>query len=68
LLRKGDRVIVLGRSIIRTYTAHGEVERHKLEVVVDGIGPSLRWATVLPTKTTGKPNLYPVPSSDEPPF
>jgi single-strand DNA-binding protein len=49
-LRKGDRVVVQGRWTTRSYTAGGE-ERRKLEVVVDEIGPSLRWATALPTKT-----------------
>jgi hypothetical protein len=57
--------VVLGRWTTRTYTAGGE-ERRKLEVVVDELGPSLRWATALPTKTTGKPGLHAV--SDEPPF
>jgi single-strand DNA-binding protein len=64
-LRKGDRVLVQGRWTTRTYTANGE-ERRRLEVVVDEIGPSLRWATALPTKTTGKPNLHAVP--EEPPL
>jgi hypothetical protein len=36
-------------------------------VAVDEIGPSLRWAVALPTKT-GKPNLQPVPDTTEPPF
>jgi single-strand DNA-binding protein len=66
-LRKGDRVLVLGRWTTRTYTVGGE-ERRKLEVVVNEVGPSLRWATALPTKTTGKPGLQAVPESDEPPF
>jgi single-strand DNA-binding protein len=65
-IRKGDRVIVQGRWVSRTYVADGQ-ERRKLEVTVDEIGPSLRWATALPTKTTAKPTLQAVPSSDEPP-
>jgi single-strand DNA-binding protein len=64
-VRKGDRVIVLGRWVSRTYVANGE-ERRKLEVTVDEIGPSLRWATALPTKATTKPGGQ--PATDEPPF
>jgi hypothetical protein len=41
-------------------------ERRKLEVVVDELGPSLRWAIAPPTKTTAKPDGHAV--SDEPPF
>jgi predicted metalloprotease with PDZ domain len=37
-------------------------ERRNLKVQVDEIGPSLRWATALPTKTTAKPNPKAVPS------
>jgi single-strand DNA-binding protein len=62
-LRKGDRVIATGRWTTRTYTVGGE-ERRKLEVVVDEIGPSLRWAVALPTKATAKPAG---PGADEPP-
>jgi single-strand DNA-binding protein len=66
-IRKGDRVIVQGRWQTRSYTADGQ-ERRKLEVVVDEIGPSLRWATALPTKTTAKPSPQAAGNSDEPPF
>jgi single-strand DNA-binding protein len=47
-LHKGDRVIVIGRIETRVYTptqgASAGQEVRKLEVVVDEIGPSLRWA------------------------
>jgi len=64
-IRKGDRLIVLGRWVTR-YTADGQ-ERRKLEVQVDEIGPSLRWAVALPTKTTAKPQLQAVSDTSEPP-
>jgi single-strand DNA-binding protein len=64
-LRKGGRVIVQGRWTTRTYTAGGE-ERRKLEVVVDEIGTSLRWAVALPTKATAKPSGQ--AAANEPPF
>jgi single-stranded DNA-binding protein len=47
-LHKGDRVIVTGRVETRVYTptqgANAGQEVRKLEVLVDEIGPSLRWA------------------------
>ena len=47
-LHKGDRVVVIGRVETRTYTptqgASAGQEVRKLEVLVDEIGPSLRWA------------------------
>jgi single-strand DNA-binding protein len=47
-LHKGDRVIVTGRVETRVYTptqgANAGHEVRKLEVLVDEIGPSLRWA------------------------
>jgi single-strand DNA-binding protein len=49
-LRRGDRVIVTGRLEQRSWeTDQGEM-RHKVEVVADEIGPSLRWATAEVTK------------------
>jgi single-strand DNA-binding protein len=47
-LHKGDRVIVIGRVETHLYTptqgANAGQEVRKLEVLVDEIGPSLRWA------------------------
>jgi single-strand DNA-binding protein len=47
-LHKGDRVIVIGRIETRIYTPSQGVnagpEVRKIEVRVDEIGPSLRWA------------------------
>jgi single-strand DNA-binding protein len=56
-LRKGDRVIVLGRWTQRSYVVDG-TERRKLEVVVDEIGPSLRWAVAKPAKSSSLPSLH----------
>ena len=55
-LHKGDRVLVVGRWVTRTYTLtqgpdEGR-EQRRLEVVVDEIGPSLAWATAT---ITGQP-------------
>ncbi len=53
-LHKGDRVIVVGRIVERSFTAtrgehQGEIVRRH-EIVVDEIGPSLRFATAKPVK------------------
>lgn len=43
-LHKGDRVIVLGRLIQRSWETEAGEKRSKVEVTADEIGPSLRWA------------------------
>ncbi|WP_214412317.1 single-stranded DNA-binding protein [Sphaerisporangium fuscum] len=50
-LTRGTRVIVTGRLRQRSYeTAEGD-KRTVMELTVDEIGPSLRYATAKPTKT-----------------
>jgi single-strand DNA-binding protein len=64
-LHKGDRVIVIGRVETRLYTptqgpSAGQ-EVRKLEVVVDEIGPSLRWAEAQIQRVTAqRPDETPV--------
>lgn len=70
-LAKGARVVVIGRLVTRVYTPatgpNAGTEQRRLEVVVDEIGPSLRWAEATVTKvTTQRPDESPYP--DEPPF
>lgn len=48
-LRKGMRVIVTGRLEQRTWEKDGE-KRSSVEVAIEEIGPSLRWATAAVTK------------------
>jgi single-strand DNA-binding protein len=54
-LRKGDRVLVIGRWVTRVFTPtqgpNEAVEQRRLEAVVDELGPSLAWATAVVTKT-----------------
>ncbi|MDH3518595.1 MAG: single-stranded DNA-binding protein [Acidimicrobiia bacterium] len=51
-LQKGARVIITGRLEQRSWeTAEGE-RRSVVELSIDEIGPSLRWATATVTKTT----------------
>jgi single-strand DNA-binding protein len=70
-LVQGDRVVVTGRFVTRTYTPeqgrNAGHEVRKLEVVVDELGTSLRWATAKPVKTTARAGDE-APASEEPPF
>ena len=51
-LSKGDRVIISGRLEQRTWETDDGQKRSKIEVVVDDIGPSLRWATTVVSKVS----------------
>lgn len=44
-VRKGDRLIVVGRQKQTEFTTRDGDTRQQLEVTADEIGPSLRWAT-----------------------
>jgi single-strand DNA-binding protein len=51
-LSKGDRVIVLGQLRARSWeTPEGE-RRTVVEVTAEEVGPSLKWATAKPERTT----------------
>ena len=45
-LQKGDRVVVTGTLITRTWTADDGTERRKLEVAIDELGASLLFREV----------------------
>jgi single-strand DNA-binding protein len=51
-LSKGSRVVVVGRLQQRTWTAEDGSARSTVEVVVEELGPSLRWATATTTRAT----------------
>ena len=72
-LHKGNRVIVAGKLRQRSYEKDG-VERTVVELDVEEIGPSLKYATATPVKSS-RGNTKPVArqsdgwaSSDEAPF
>lgn len=44
-LKRGARVIVVGRMEQRSWETQEGEKRSKIEVIADEIGPSLRWAT-----------------------
>jgi single-strand DNA-binding protein len=51
-LSKGSRVVVVGRLQQRSWTAEDGSARSTVEVLAEELGPSLRWATATPTRTT----------------
>jgi single-strand DNA-binding protein len=68
-LRKGMRVIVHGRWTQRTYESRSGEKHTALEVRVDEIGPSLRWASAEVKKvqrTTAPASAE--PEEEAPPF
>jgi single-strand DNA-binding protein len=82
-LQKGMRVIITGRLEQRSWETQEGDKRSIVEIAVDEIGPSLRWATASVTKTArsqewsdtpGKSENAPVPAAapaggpDEAPF
>ena len=52
-LTKGTRVIVTGRLVQRSFETREGEKRTVMELQVDEIGPSLRYATAKVTRTTG---------------
>jgi single-strand DNA-binding protein len=50
-LQKGTRVIVTGRLEQRTWETQDGEKKSVVELAIDEIGPSLRWATASVTRT-----------------
>lgn len=69
-LGKGDRVMVVGNLRIRRVEDEDGKNRQFHEIVVEEIGPTLRWATVNVMKTPKKENgasvSEPVPAGHQP--
>ena len=51
-LKKGSRVVVIGRLQQRGWTAEDGSARSVVEVLAEELGPSLRWATARPERVT----------------
>lgn len=64
-LTKGARVIVTGRLKQRTYEKDGQ-KRYVIEMDVDEIGPSLRWATAKVNRATRNSTASPAAGSPDP--
>lgn len=67
-LTTGTRVIVSGRIQSRSWETEEGQRRTVVEIEADEVGPSLRWATAKPTKTTkGGPGEWQTePPAEEP--
>ena len=70
-LHKGDRVIVTGRVETHVFTGtkgqSAGQEVRKLEVVVDEVGPSLRWAEAQVQRVSGQ-RVEEAPASEDAPL
>jgi single-strand DNA-binding protein len=51
-LSKGSRVVVVGRLQQRAWTAEDGSARSVVEVVAEELGPSLRWTTAKPERSS----------------
>ncbi|GGM82718.1 single-stranded DNA-binding protein [Longimycelium tulufanense] len=71
-LHRGARVLVTGRLRQRSYETKDGEKRSVIELEVDDLGPSLRWATVKVNKATRGGGDAAAPADhwqgDEPPF
>lgn len=72
-LKKGARVILTGRLEQRTWETEAGEKRSMVEVQIDEIGPSLRWATASVTKNAREDNFgggagNSAPANEESPF
>lgn len=63
---KGQRVIASGRLQVRTYDRRDGAKGTAVEVICDEVGPSLKWATAVVTRTSGgggRPAAQPQPET-----
>lgn len=65
-LTKGSRVIATGRLRQRSYQDREGNEKSSIELEVDEIGPSLRYATAQVTRATGRQSPRAAQTDDEP--
>jgi single-strand DNA-binding protein len=65
-LSKGARVIVAGRLKLRTWQTDDGENRQSMELDVDEVGPSLRYATARVAKMTRSQSTPPPPDSEDP--
>jgi single-strand DNA-binding protein len=60
-LHQGNRVIVTGELIQRTWETEDGKKQSKLEIVIEGIGPDLRFNTAKLESHISKPSRKPQP-------
>ena len=64
-LERGQRVIVVGEMAQRSFESKSGEKRLVFEVTASEVGPSLRWATAKPQKTSSSaPKAKPQPKDD----
>ena len=66
-LQKGARVIITGRLEQRKWQDKDGNDRYDVEIQIDEIGPSLRWATATVNKTARSGGEYGSQGADVPP-
>jgi single-strand DNA-binding protein len=67
-LTRGSRVIVTGRLRQRSYETREGEKRTVIELEVDEVGPSLRYATAKPQKTNSRANSTTSRTADDDPW
>ena len=65
-LTKGDRVIVFATPRQQNWETDEGEKRSRIELVIDEIGPTLRFATAAITRNDKSPRADDGPDSDEP--
>lgn len=71
-LRKGERVVVIGKAEVETWQGDDGKPRTTKRILVDGCGPDLRWATATPARTgrtaPAEPSTIEAATEEEEPF
>ena len=67
-LKKGDRVVVQGTLTQDRWESADGQKRSSISVLVDAIGPDLRFADASPVKTNAQPRVAQAALIDESPF
>lgn len=60
--RKGDRMVVVGRPEVRSYSRPDGTEGNAKRILATAIGPDLHWAVAVPHKA--KPATSPTPTPE----
>ena len=66
-LHKGDRVVVVGRLRRREYVNAQQEQRSRLELEADAVGPDLRNATAVVSRTSRRADVFASDQTDDVP-
>jgi single-strand DNA-binding protein len=71
-VRKGERVIVIGRPEVEHYTGKDGTQRERKRIIAEALGPDLRWATAIvlttPRASSASPLVAANDKNDKEPF